>query len=115
MVRRPCYCYSLFFGDLGTGCSKWGEETESWNLEVKGEGGELYRRQEKREWKGDSQGGNNQKELGKVLQHCIIFCQRNCAKWREQLRTGLEEPGVNGTGSSNSPVLPPPPPTLKDG
>ena len=38
--------------------------------------------------KRDSQGGRNWEKLGKMLQHFIIFCNRNATKAREPLLKG---------------------------
>lgn len=40
--------------------------------------------------KWDSQGGWKQKKIGKILEHCVIFCNRKSTKRQEPQRSQKE-------------------------
>ena len=63
-------------------------EAEAWETR----GLEGYRRWKNSGGKWDSQGGGKREKLRKILQHCIIFCNRNRAK------RGRREKGEEGKG-----------------
>ena len=62
-------------------------------------------------WEGWEKRGRKPGEVGKHLQHCIIFCNRKSTNWQEAQRKG-REPGLQGTGSGkfSPPCIPLPPP-----
>ena len=55
----------------------------------------MYRGQEKGGRKWDSQGGRKQAKKGKIMQHCMIFCNQKNAKRQEPTNTG-QELGLKG-------------------